>query len=1087
MALGRRLKQPSDRAANRYTLAAFGVFIAWAVLMIGAVYALLTNQPANAFLPPLERVAHVVTIMLLGWAFLTADHETGSRGSTVILVGLIALVIIGYLITGMEWASLYANEDFTTSSYGTAWTFIAAVMAGLGILLCLLYFRLVHDAPLKVVFFAVLLVGYVGTLIQIVQGAISGDYAGLARLAFLGALIIWPAILYRMIIGRLEAEVALQQGESTAYPPALEAAEPLPAAPHIPPVPVRPEPVPVSAGERDSVQLMRALGIILESATPENIPERIVAAAMDVLKADVGALLSIPDPHYADIVTGQDKVMNRTITSISLNLDDQPTLVNALERRAQRPLYTDRNVEELHDLYTRLDIEPIGPAYFQPLVRSSTMLGVLMLGLPYSNRELSDSEQELLKGIGIIAAHLLALSNEARESRVQAEGRILQAMMQGVPPEQLEGEGAVSLWQEMRAELDAARDQIVHLSHQVTGLKIELDYERSRVTASMSDTAEGQSISERIVALNEEQLKLKDERDRLSLRLREAETALAGALSTDNEAAFKSMVESLRREREELLAERDRLQQQLAAMRETGELATPLTGLELLDDMSEEKQRLEAERDQMLSRLEEIQGQLKAVGIQEGTSGLTQLVSQLFEQTASLQSWSASLQRERDALLAEREQLEQLVQREQERERQIQLLQTDIKHLASDREAATKQREKVRAERDDLNARLEALKQQVSRLMAEAVGFEQELTESHEEQKQLREQIRQAADERSLLAQERDRLLAERQALETERDQLMARVEGDRERLQQLGVDGVGSLTRMIEDLTAQRSLLERELNETQAALGAAEDRLEILTIRSRSQPQVVHRPGDPEVLLSMVQELRTPMTSIIGYVDLLLGESPGILGEMQRKFLQRVSANVTRLTLMLDDLIRISFLDAGEFKLMPESVDVIELIEDAITGATNQLREKGLTVHMSLDDDAPPVRADRDAISQIIGQLLTNAYLASPPRSEIFISARTARRALGSADHQPVDCLYVSVEDRGGGIAIEDQPRVFARKYKAENPLIQGLGDTGVGLAIAKALVEAHGGEIWMETQANVGSRFNVALPLEPVLAGER
>jgi signal transduction histidine kinase len=371
--------------------------------------------------------------------------------------------------------------------------------------------------------------------------------------------------------------------------------------------------------------------------------------------------------------------------------------------------------------------------------------------------------------------------------------------------------------------------------------------------------------------------------------------------------------------------------------------------------------------------------------------------------------------------------------------------------------------------------------------MAEAVGFEQELSESHEEQKQLREQIHHAADERSLLAQERDRLLAERQALETERDQLMARIEGDRERLQQLGVDGVGSLTRMIEDLTAQRSLLERELNETQAALGAAEDRLEILTIRSRSQPQVVHRPTDPEVLLSMVQELRTPMTSIIGYVDLLLGESAGILGEMQRKFLQRVAANVTRLTLMLDDLIRISFLDAGEFTLMPESVDVIELIEDAITGATNQLREKGLTVHMSLDEDAPLVRADRDAINQVIGQLLTNAYLASPPRSEIFISARTDHRSLAAANDQPVDCLHVAVEDRGGGIALEDQPRVFARKYKAENPLIQGLGDTGVGLAIAKALVEAHGGEIWLETEANVGSRFNVVLPMEPMLVGER
>ena len=164
--------------------------------------------------------------------------------------------------------------------------------------------------------------------------------------------------------------------------------------------------------------------------------------------------------------------------------------------------------------------------------------------------------------------------------------------------------------------------------------------------------------------------------------------------------------------------------------------------------------------------------------------------------------------------------------------------------------------------------------------------------------------------------------------------------------------------------------------------------------------------------------------------------------------------------------------------RLRRKPVDVISLIEDAITGASTQLREKGLTVQLDPDDNIAPIRADRDAISQIIGQLLTNAYLASPPGSEMSVVAPEGgqeRTAAGS------EMILISITDRGGGIAPEDQARVFARKYKAENPLIQGLGDTGVGLAIAKALVEAHGGEIWLESRLGTGSTFSFTLPLKP------
>lgn len=1062
MALGQRLRHRDARAPGRYVLATIGAVISFALLMVGALFALVTNQPADAILPPLERVVQVATILLLAWAYLTADDDQWQRVPNLVLLGLLVVVVIGYLVTAIGWAGTYTRTDFNLSVYGVAWTFIPAILALLGVMVTLIYFHRVTDAPLKLVYFALLLLGYAGTLIQTAQGNIIGDYAGLIRLAFMGSLFVMIALIYRMVVGSLEAEVV------------MAASEPAPAArPDSSPVqtPVAPAP------ERESAQLMKALGIILESATLDTIPEHIVQASIDALKADMGALLTVPAANYADISWGVDRVMDRAITSMSLNLDDQPTLVNAIERRQQRPLYPDRNLDELQDLYSRLDIEPIGPAYFQPLTTNGELLAVLVVGMPYSGRELSESEKELLKGIAIISGRLLALSQAARSSH--PEDFVIEAARQSALNSPASS-NMLAVWQEVSTELESARDQIMQLSQEVTQLKVELDHERGQMTSSLDDTDESQTISQQIMTLNDEQQKLIDERDRLAARLREAETALLGAVSTDSDAMLKSMVEALRREKQELLEQRDRLQGQLSDMR--AGTPNPQSAQELADRMELDKARLEAERNELGSKLTDLERQLRALGIEEGAAGVTQLISQLFEQRASLQGKAEILQAERDALVSERTQYADAITHEKERDKQLITLQSEIKHLASDREAIAKQRDKLRAERDDLAARQEALRERQARMMAEMAGYEQELIELREDEKALRTQLQELHQERGGLSAERERLVNRLKAIETERDHLMNRAPD--ERLAGLNGEALTSTTQSIESLAAERRELERQLAEAQNALAAADDRLEVLQKRAVTQQPGIYRPDNPELILGMVQELRTPMTSIVGYVDLMLNESAGILGEMQRKFLQRVSANITRLASMLEDLTRISFLDAGRFSLTPEPLDVVELIEDAITGASNQLREKGLTVHLNLDDGIPPLRADRDAISQIVGQLLTNAYLVSPPGTGIYVTAqrRPARNGRYGAEN-----VFVSIEDRGGGIGDEDQVRVFARKYKAENPLIQGLGDTGVGLAIAKALVEVHGGEIWLETRPGIGSIFSFTLPLEIVAEAEK
>jgi signal transduction histidine kinase len=1088
IALGHRLRRPQDHGSGRYTLAALGIVLAWVLLMIGALFALLSGQESRLILPPLERAANVIAILLISWAFLTADNPTIGRVLNILLLLLMLAVIAGYIVTGIDWPGVADRIDFNLSPMGVAWTMVPLILALFSIILIFAYFRDVTDAPLKLVFFLVLILGYVGTMFQLMNGTLLGDYSGLLRLSFLAALPIVPAIIYRLVIGHLEAEIAMRPVEPVTEPSVSTHPE-IPVAPLAQTVSTRDEddgevapPGPtVSPIERESVQLLKTLGLILETANPATIPERIVIAGLEVMKADVGALLVLQDANYADISAAYNHMMNHPISGMmSLNLDNQPTLVNAIERRTQRPLYPDRNGEELRDLYTRLEIEEFGPTYFQPLVANGELIAILVVGMPFSKRELQNWERELLRGIAIIAEKLLALSFAARDARLQAEERAIQAVIQGVPLENLEEDAVIAARQEIQASLQAAREQVTELTRQVTQLKLELDDERSRVTAVLGDTQEGLSVSQRIIALNDEQQRLREDRDRLAQRLQEAETALIGATNADASSVFKTMIEVLRREKDDLIAQRNELQARLDGLRASSGASLPSMVQDMLDSMSKEKARLEVERDELSGRLDDIEGQLKAIGIEDGASGLTQLMAQLYEDRARLQARNDALQRERDALANERTRVEDQITHEQEREAQIQTLQNEVKNLAADREAITVQRDKLRSERDELLAKQDTIKQNRTRLLAEAAGFQMELAEAHAEQAQLRAEIQELADSRTDWTRERDQLLAEKQALETERDQLLARLEGDRDRVQQVGEDGVGSLTRMIEEVSEQRSQLDRELHETRTKLARIENELEMVSVRVNADSQALYKLDNPELLMGMVQELRTPMTSIVGYIDLLLGESAGILGEMQRKFLQRVAANITRLTSMLDDLTRITALDTGLFTLEREPTDIVGIIEDAITNASNQFREKGLAVHLNLDENIPLLRADRDAMTQVIGQLLTNAYLVSPPNSDVFISAnrQEINLARNGSQESPTDSLFVCVEDRGGGIASEDQDRVFSRKYKAENPLIAGLGDTGVGMALAKALVEAHGGKLWLESRENVGSKFYFAIP---------
>jgi two-component system phosphate regulon sensor histidine kinase PhoR len=223
--------------------------------------------------------------------------------------------------------------------------------------------------------------------------------------------------------------------------------------------------------------------------------------------------------------------------------------------------------------------------------------------------------------------------------------------------------------------------------------------------------------------------------------------------------------------------------------------------------------------------------------------------------------------------------------------------------------------------------------------------------------------------------------------------------------------------------------------------------------------------------IASVSQELRTPMTSIIGYSDLLLTQSVGPLGETQTKFMNRIRNNAERIESLLNNLVGMIIIDSRQLEIKAEIMDLGTVIHEAVATLQEQLDQKQQAVAIDVDANLPYVQAGPDAIYHVIRSLVQNASRCSREGVRLGVSAKTMQ------DNQDLYVL-VSVTDAGGGIAPEDQKKVFNRFYRSDSPAVPGLGDPGISLPIVKVLVEAQGGRVWIDTKPGVGSTLTFVLP---------
>ncbi len=228
------------------------------------------------------------------------------------------------------------------------------------------------------------------------------------------------------------------------------------------------------------------------------------------------------------------------------------------------------------------------------------------------------------------------------------------------------------------------------------------------------------------------------------------------------------------------------------------------------------------------------------------------------------------------------------------------------------------------------------------------------------------------------------------------------------------------------------------------------------------------------DFISNVSHELRTPMTSIKGYADLLMMGVAGSVTDQQKFFLNTIKTNAERLANLVNDLLNISKLDSGAEKVHIEEIDLRELVDQVVANlqgrATNE--RKGIQVSTSIADDLNVLMADRVKLSQIMTNLVDNAFNYTYAGGKIDITARI--------DDDPRYAL-ITVKDTGIGIPKEFLPRIWNRfeRYE-EHALVMDAAGTGLGLPIVKNLVEMHEGEIWVESEVNVGTTFYVKLPMQ-------
>lgn len=239
-------------------------------------------------------------------------------------------------------------------------------------------------------------------------------------------------------------------------------------------------------------------------------------------------------------------------------------------------------------------------------------------------------------------------------------------------------------------------------------------------------------------------------------------------------------------------------------------------------------------------------------------------------------------------------------------------------------------------------------------------------------------------------------------------------------------------------------------------------DKLQVQTMKSEAARK--------SLLSNISHDIRTPLTSIIGYLDAVQDDIAASKEEKQ-EYIEIISKKAMALKELIDDIFHLAKLDADEITLQPETIDFAEFVREAVIDFLPELKKADMELKVSIPEDKCLVEADRLSLLRITNNIINNA-----------LQHGKQGKVLGVELSEHSAEYHLSVWDKGAGISEDELTKVFERMYRTERSRSPLHGGSGLGLAIAKALVEKNEGRIWVESEPGIKTAFTISIPKKTI-----